>query len=318
MYVETDLDSLLDLVRRHYSIDIAEAKPLGGELDTNVYVRDSEGNEFTVKRSATPSASNIRWQYPLLEHLKSRLMGIDVPVIEPTIDGGRDVVIDDGQGVLVVRVAHWVSGRIMGELEKPSARLLQEWGALAANCVLALSDYPAATVPRTHYWDIRRGPAAIEEALPSVKDSDKVAAVMSIVDEARCSITWLEDQPQQVVHQDLNDFNVVVETTAERVSGLLDVGDAILAPRASEVIVAGAYGMLRQTDPVAAFHHVLDGYSTILPISDEDRRHILALAAIRLCVNATTWTHRQANAQDDYGNRRMAATWPAIEKIAAL
>ncbi len=317
MESETDLDSLVDLVERNYALRVVERKPLGGEVDTNVYIRDVEGREFTVKRSSSPSSANIRWQYPLLDHLKARLMGIEVPIIEPTVPGSPDVVLDFDGGVLVIRVAHWVSGRIMGELEQPSARLLKEWGSLAANCILALSDYPHTEVPATHHWDIRQGIAAIEQALPFVTDVDKVAAVRSILDEAHASMTWLDDQPQQVVHQDLNDFNVVVDPAAQHVSGVLDVGDAIVAPRQSEIIVAGAYGMLRQEEPRVAFDHVLQGFSTVLPMSEEDREHVFTLAAMRLCVNATTWTQRQANARDDYGNRRMAATWPAIEKIAA-
>lgn len=313
---QLELNELLALVEANYPIEITQAKHLGGEVDTNVYIRDVDGRAFTVKTSHCVHPNDIRWQYPLLQHLRARLPGIDVPIVEVTRSGMQDVVVEDSEGYFVVRVAHWVDGRIVGDIADPPSQLLHEWGMLAANCVLALSDYPPSDVPTSHHWDVRKSAAAITQALPFVHDPKRVAAVRTVLDNGEQSLSWLESQPCQVLHQDLNDFNVLVDQRGEHVCGLLDVGDAICAPRPSEVVVAAAYAMLRQAQPEKAFAEVIEGYTRILPLSEEERKHVLGLAALRLCVNATTWTQRSAETRHEYGERRMAATWPAIEAIA--
>lgn len=314
----TGLDPLLEVVEHAYGIDVADFRSLGGELDTNVYVKDSSGREFTIKRSQCSDVSEIRWQYPVLRHLGARLMDVRVPIVEPTASGASDVVVEREHDLLVIRLAQWVPGQMLGELHSPSALALRNWGHLAANCVLALSDYSAAEVPETHYWDLRAASAAIATALPFVQDDELRQRVEVISSRAKASLEWLGTQPCQVVHQDLNDFNVLVDDSGDQIIGVLDVGDAIFAPKVSEVVVASAYGMLRQDDPKRAFEEVLAGYGKVFHVSKEDRESIFWLAAMRLCVNATTWTMRSADSGDDYGSRRMAATWPAIAKIADL
>lgn len=311
-----EIDPLLRVVEEHFGITAAEAKSLGGELDTNVYVRDDRGREFTVKRSLCQDPADVRWQYGVLAHLSTRLVGIKVPTLEPTRTGEDDVVLSHPEGWLVVRLVRWVPGTMVGSLASPTPDLLRQWGLMAANTVLALSDYPHAGVPSSHHWDIRNSLCVIEECTPFVRETDRQEAVRRIVEWAEPAVTWLKDQPRQVVHQDLNDFNVLIDDRAERIVGLLDVGDAICAPRLAELVVASAYGMLRQSDPTHAFSQVIEGYTQVLPLENQDVEQVRKLAALRLCVNATTWTMRDHVTGTEYGQRRMAATWPAIASLA--
>jgi len=316
MTEESDLGTLKVLVEHHYGISIAQMESLGGELDTNAYVRDDRGREFTIKRSLCLDPANVRWQYAILDHLAERLNGIDVPTLERTQSGELDVVVSHPDGWLVVRLARWVPGVIMGGLSNPPNDLLRQWGHLAAETVLALSDFPPGQVPGTHHWDVRRSIGVIEECVQFVDDEERKNAVLQIVDWGAEAIPWLQNQPSQVVHQDLNDFNVLVDDRARRITGLLDVGDAILAPRIAELVVACAYAMLRQSDPSHAFDQVVVGYTQVLSLDDSDIKDVAKLAGLRLCVNATTWTMRDHVTGTEYGQRRMAATWPAIEALA--
>jgi len=315
MMSASDLE-LLRLIEQRYQLEICQAESLGGEVDTNLYIKDVNGREFTVKRSWCSNAADVRWQYPLLAHLESRLQGITVPVIEAAPSNALDFQVTAGGQLQVVRVARWVPGRVIGDVPSPSFELLREWGLLAAKCVLALSDYPSQRVPTSHAWDVRRSPDAVRKAIPYIEDRVRVKAVELIMRRAADSLLWLNKQPQQVIHQDLNDFNVLVDGANDHVTGLLDVGDSIFGPRVAEIVVAAAYGMLRQTDPHRAFDEVVAGYSQLLPLSDFDHANIFQLAALRLCVNATTWTMRTSLSPNEYGQRRMAATWSTLELIS--
>jgi hydroxylysine kinase len=309
-------DSLLHMVEEHFGISIVDHRSLGGELDTNVYVRDEGGREFTVKRSLCQDPADVRWQYGVLAHLSERLVGIGVPTLELTRTGEFDVALSHPKGWLVTRLVRWVPGTIVGSLSSPTPEILRQWGHMAANTVLALSDYPHDSVPSTHHWDVRNSLRVIEECIPFVREPNRREAVQRLVDWAEPAVAWLRDGPRQVVHQDLNDFNLLVDDQAEHIVGLLDVGDAIYAPRLAELAVAGAYGMLRQSDPNHAFSQVIDGYMRVLALDNVEIDQVRKLAALRLCVNATTWTMRDHVTGTEYGQRRMAATWPAIEALA--
>jgi Ser/Thr protein kinase RdoA (MazF antagonist) len=196
--------------------------------------------------------------------------------------------------------------------------LLREWGLLAANTVLALSDFDPGSVPSTHYWDLRDSLVAVESCLEFVEDRENRLAVERLMEGSDAVIEKFEQLPQQVIHQDLNDFNVLISevSTEARVTGLLDVGDTLFAPRLSELIVASAYAMLRQPQPLSAVDRVIDGYAEILPLPDAEYDIVRQLSGLRLCVNATTWTKRASLEGTMYGQRRMAETWPTIRALA--
>jgi Ser/Thr protein kinase RdoA (MazF antagonist) len=313
-----DFEDLRALVEREYGIAIRDSRSLGGELDTNIWIRDTENREFTIKRSMCEDPSEIRWQYPVLERLHDRLSGIQVPTLIATAEGELDVVVPAEARYAVIRLAHWVPGDVIASQSQMSERILKDWGLLAANTILALSDFEPSSVPHAHYWDLRQTLDSIRSCIDFVPDSENRMAVEKLMQRGPAYVEELCQLPKQVVHQDLNDFNVIVnnDTSDARITGLLDVGDTVFAPRLSELIVAAAYAMLRQPDPLSAADLVISGYSDVLPLNNGEIDLVRHLAALRLCVNATTWTKRAALEGTEYGVRRMAATWPTISLLA--
>ena len=78
--------------------------------------------------------------------------------------------------------------------------------------------------------------------------------------------------PRSVIHNDANDYNVMVSPSLEgtRLSGLIDFGDLTRGWRAAEVAVAAAYGMMELHDPVAAACAVARGYSVVTPLEERN------------------------------------------------
>jgi len=125
--------------------------------------------------------------------------------------------------------------------------------------------------------------------------------------------------PVATVHQDLNDFNVLVTvqgTGEARIAGVLDFNDAVTTIRVAELAVAGAYAMLRKADPISAFCDVVAGYREVIDMTEEELDVVFPLAAARLCVNATTWTKRTSLQNHRYGEARKQATWPTVLQLA--
>jgi Ser/Thr protein kinase RdoA (MazF antagonist) len=173
----------------------------------------------------------------------------------------------------------------------------------------------------SHHWDIRRSRAAVDEALPFVSDPVDRRCVSLLMAEFDRALPRLGSLPTGVVHQDLNDFNVLALPGADgrlTISGVLDVNDSLYTVRVAELAIAVAYGLLRQDDPLEAAAAVVAGFHAVAPLSRDEVSVIFPLAAARLCVNATTWTRRTTESHHPYGRERMRHTWPTLRRIADI
>ncbi|WP_346433130.1 phosphotransferase [Breoghania sp.] len=66
----------------------------------------------------------------------------------------------------------------------------------------------------------------------------------------------------QVVHNDFNSENILVDPhNPNRVSGIIDFGDMVRAPRIFDVAVCASYMMEGEEVPVEAIFHMLEGYA---------------------------------------------------------
>jgi Ser/Thr protein kinase RdoA (MazF antagonist) len=319
-----DQSTVGEFLFQEFGIEVQDSRALGGELDTNTWFRDIDGREYALKISHTDDPAHVTWQNDLLRHLSMNQNRVDVPVILPSRSGEHFVTVQSAEGAAdsqVARVATWVSGSILSTLPEVSTELLEEWGEVAAVVTTALQTCPTDGIPVTHYWDMRSAVDAVDFSLPYVTDLQQRRHVEVILENAKPFQKLLQKLPLTLIHQDLNDFNVVAQSDAAgkfHITGVLDIGDAIEAPAVSELIVAVAYGMLGQPDPIAAASSIVRGYARLRDLTELELSLLFPLAALRLCVNATTWTRRAAEANAEYGSRRMGKTWPTIALLSEV
>ena len=308
------LSTARSVLRDVYGLSPLDATELGGEIDRNIAVTCAGGQRLVVK-IGPPDADlgQLAWQHELLRGLHERsvaapgtLPALPQPVRAPDgsdvtlVSGAGDVRSGDGRAghLHPVRVHTWLPGCTMAELGRHAPALLQDWGRAAGQLVNALPREAAGHPPHTHHWDALRAPQAIESVVWAVTDTGRVADVERIVGRFEQGVAPVIDRlPRQVVHQDLNDFNVLAARDPQgrhRLAGVLDFGDALFTARVSELAVAVAYAMLRKPDPLAAAAEVVRGYCESTALDDAELRVLFPLAAARLCVNAVTWTARQA------------------------
>jgi Ser/Thr protein kinase RdoA (MazF antagonist) len=74
-----------------------------------------------------------------------------------------------------------------------------------------------------------------------------------------------------VIHNDANDWNVLVDSAdQDRISGLIDFGDALHAPLIAEIAIASAYAGLDQADPIGAAASIARGFHAEYPLLEEE------------------------------------------------
>ncbi len=311
-----DLGQILAL---HYGVEVTHFERLPSEVDRVEFVQSRADDRFVLKVSVGEGLEpKIRWQHDLLRAAHSA-DGFQVPHVVPTLDGDELLVLDDGA---LLRLYRWLDGTRLTDLESHSPTLLHDWGRATAHLTSALSAIaPPAEVELSHHWEVLRAREAVDLTIAAVEDTERrrgIETLMSWFD--AWAVDGVERLPRSVVHQDLNDFNLLAAADHAgrlRLSGILDFSDALPTATVADLAVAVAYAMVRKPDPLVAAMHVVEGYVERRTLSEVELRAIYPLAVARLCVNAATWSSRTAD-RDRYGAERMRHTWPTIAKLATI
>jgi Ser/Thr protein kinase RdoA (MazF antagonist) len=310
-----------DRLSESYGLRVADLRFLGGELDRNYRVSTRDGRVFLAKlRVKSDRDDRLRWQKEILLHVADRPFGVAVPTLVRSVDDHLDVGIDVGSERWLLTVLDWVPGTDMVRVAEHTDQLLADIGVTAARVTRALDGFESASLHTTHHWDITRSGEVIENALAVDISLDGSA-------EARIALQWfnrvqplLSTLPAAMVHNDLNDNNVLVgeRDGNQCVVGVLDFNDALYTIRIAEPAIAGAYAMLRKDDPLTAMGHVIAGYHSVIPLTDDELTVAYPLAVARLAVQALTWSLRGRSTPTAYGAMRMQHTLPTLSRVVQI
>jgi Ser/Thr protein kinase RdoA (MazF antagonist) len=301
-----------------YGLVGADLRFLGGELDRNYRVSTDDGRTFLAKlRTKADRNGRLRWQKEILLHIADRDLDCGVPTLVPTVDGDLDLGVDVGSERWLLTVLNWVPGTDMVNVVNHSDGLLVDIGATAARVTIALDGFRSETLHETHHWDVTRSAEVIDECLavdPTLADNPDVVKAHRWFRDVE---PLLDSLPMAMVHNDLNDNNVLVEEVEglQRVAGVLDFNDALYTVRVAEPAIAGAYAMLRKDEPLNAMGLIIAGYHGVTPLTDGELAVAYPLAAARLCVQALTWAVRGQTDPTEYGAMRMRHTLPALHRV---
>src|SRR5205807_6490319 len=91
-----------------------------------------------------------------------------------------------------------------------------------------------------------------------------------------------------VIHNDANDYNVLIDDTGEgtrRAVSVLDFGDMVYTYTVCELAIACSYAMLHKSDPITAATHIVSGYHKAFPLSEAEIEALYPLICARLCIS---------------------------------
>jgi 4-aminobutyrate aminotransferase-like enzyme/Ser/Thr protein kinase RdoA (MazF antagonist) len=260
----------------------ATASPLPGELDRNFRLRRHDGSSLVLKLHA-PAADReaLSLQDAVLAHLAAqggapRLLGSAVVRV-----GGEE---------RVARLLSWLEGRPWAEVEPDPGRM-EQLGALVARTDRALAGFEHPAMRRPLRWNLLTVPAELAELVDGRR--------RELVDAVLARTPDLDGLPQQVIHNDANELNVLVGPDGA-VSGLIDFGDTVWSARVCGLAVAGAYAMQGHADPVRAVAPLVRGYHTVAPLTAGELAVLYDLMRTRLAVSVcmAAWQHARDPGND--------------------
>ncbi|WP_380058830.1 aminotransferase class III-fold pyridoxal phosphate-dependent enzyme (plasmid) [Falsihalocynthiibacter sp. SS001] len=239
------------------------------------------------------------------------------PTIIATKGGDKFVTVRDADGA--DRIA-WLQtrkpGRNYADFSPKTPKLIREIGETLGETDRALEglDHPALT--REFKWNLTQG-AWIAAHLKAISDPKRREILESILNEFSVIQPTLASLPLQAIHNDANDYNLLVTGTLRdgpKLSGLIDFGDICAAPRICDLAIAAAYLVLDAENPTQVLTNLAAGYHHANPLTENELSLLWPLLRMRLAVSVVNSTLEAIeNPNDPYVTISQAPAWRFLE-----
>ncbi|HEX6314825.1 MAG TPA: phosphotransferase, partial [Gemmatimonadaceae bacterium] len=266
-----------------------QVRVLPGERERNFHVYTGEGREFVLKvASPLESLAVIELQVEALSHIATTRADLPVPRIVPATDGSRLVSHPVKGEDHSARLLTWLPGRPLAEVSPHAPDLLREIGRSLGALTAALATFQHPAARRDLKWDL--GAAGwIAGHVARLEEDGPRHRVERILDEYTSRLVpELARTRASVVHNDANDYNVLVTGTSDgglALSGIIDYGDLLYSHPVCDLAIAIAYVMMGKPDPLSAATPLVAGYHESFPMSERELGLLFPLARTRLAVS---------------------------------
>jgi len=299
------------------------AQPLPSYWDQNFRIKSDGAGEFVLKICANGvQRTELELQNAALEHIAASGWSGDVPRLVRTLRGEEFSSAADASGLSFdIRLLTWVPGEIRAD-QPATPELHTSLGNFLAGLDEALADFEHPGARRSIVWDLRRS-ADITSLPASVIHSARRRIVEHFRSEfTEHTLARLSGLPSGVIHNDANDHNLLVgegPSGGKVISGIIDFGDLLHAPRVCELAIGAAYALLGAFDPLEVAGQVASGYHERTPLGSAELEVLFPLIAMRLVTSVVMAAQERAlDPENEYISVHEARAWRALEQLACV
>jgi 4-aminobutyrate aminotransferase-like enzyme/Ser/Thr protein kinase RdoA (MazF antagonist) len=298
-----------------------EARALPGERDCNFHLKCELGQEFVLKIApAVDKLETIDLQNKALEHLAAHNPALLLPHVCVTTEDKTIATITNANGTRhFVRILTYIPGKVLAETRPHSPELLYSLGSLMGKMDSALQDFTHAAAHRTLKWDLQHT-HWIHDYLQFIDQFEHRAIIEHFLNQFETQVLpLLPKLRMSVIHNDANDYNVLIDDTGEgarKVVSVLDFGDMVYTYTVCELAIACAYAMLHKSDPITAATHTVSGYHKEFPLSEAEIEVLYPLICARLCISVVNSAYQQkVDPQNDYLMISEQPAWSLLKQL---
>lgn len=291
---------------------LAGTERLGGEYDLNLLAAGAGGKAILKVMRPGCSRAYVEMQIAAIRHALAADPGLPLP----EVTGGPVAVADAAGQERIAWAQRALPGRPLGACPPQSPALLQELGRMAGRVSRALRGFAHPELARPQKW--RLPDAGWIAGHLSVLDGNRRRLVEDVLAEFRALQPALSRLPAQAMHNDLNDWNVLIRqgiAGPSAVTGLIDFGDMTQAPVICDLAILAAYAILDRDDPEPALAALAAGYHAACPLGEDELAMLWPLVRMRLAVSVVNSTLEAAGRPDDpYVTISQAPAWRLLER----
>ncbi len=227
----------------------------------------------------------------------------------------------------LVRLVSYAEGLPLALVKPQAPELLRDVGRSVGRLSRGLRGFEHPRAGRPLIWTLDGGLEVVRRHAPLIADPVRRA----LLDRHR---TWIERDhapawgrlSRSVVHNDANDYNVIVgppeagdPSFARRVAAIIDFGDMVRSFSISDAAVACAAAMRGQADPLAAAAEVLAGYRAECPAPESEIDQLYSLIVLRLLLSVANCAHQSSlEPGNEYLKISNAPAWALLERLAGI
>ncbi|WP_176073432.1 aminotransferase class III-fold pyridoxal phosphate-dependent enzyme [Brucella intermedia] len=309
------------LAQLHFGVT-ASASPLDSERDRNFRLKTGNGSADWILKIVNASEPPVEseFQTALLQHLAKADPALAVPRLKASLSGEVLASVKKDQGKPhALRVASWLPGTPLAEVPR-TRTLMHNLGAALGELDRALQGFIHPGALRDFDWDLRHAGRARDRLHFIDKAEDRAVAERFLARFERDVAPKLPLLRAQVIHNDANDWNVLVDSRDnERIAGLIDFGDSVHTVLIAEVAIACAYSILDMDDPIGAAAALAAGFHAKYPLLPQEIDLLFDLIAMRLVTSVTLSASRREKTDDNpYLAISEAPAWRLLHKLDAM
>ena len=307
------------LAQELYGIE-GSVRELPSYGDQNFHLVAGPGQEFTLKIArADESEALLRLQNRALERLCQEHSKARFPRICPAADGCDLTPIPSPNGRQHwVRLLTYLPGVPLARYRPHSPRLLHRIGGALGRMDQLLLDLASPSNRQDHGWDLRLAVPTVRRHLWEIEGAQRRELVEHFLSRFEAqSVPAFESLRSSLIHNDVNDYNVLVDLDdGQEVLGLIDFGDLLNSFTISELAIACAYAILDKPDPIEAACHLLAGYHQAYPLTELEIELLLPFICMRLCTSLALSAHQQENEPDNqYLGISQRPAWAMLKRL---
>lgn len=294
-----DAETVICFAQKVYGLT-ATARALPSERDQNFLLTTDFGAQFVLKiANALEDQALLEAQQQVLTHLTAHVSFC--PQLVPTSSGAVLTEIQSATDTRhLVRLVTWLPGVPLGEVKYHSPELMQNLGKCLGQLDRSLAAFDHPSLHRDFHWDLANALRIVEEAEALIADDETRRLVAKLkAGFVREVVPILPKLRRGVIHNDANDYNVIVDPTTQHVTGLIDFGDLVHSFVVADLAIAIAYAILDKPDPLAVAAQLVKGYTTEHPLTDDELAALFGLVCLRLCQSVCIAAQQMQQRPDD-------------------
>jgi len=325
-FSETDA---VGIANDFFGLDVS-AQPLASERDQNFHLNTSDGKAFVLKlANATETYEVLDLQNQAMMHITTNHRSLNpersgAPEVCTSVKGERISSVEGMSGTThFVRLLAYLPGKPLALVTPHNDDLLGSLGRFLGDLDRILSDFDHPAAYRDFHWDLKNARRVIQRCVPSIDLPQKIDLVTWFLKRFQSEIEpQLPHLRTSVIHNDANDFNILVEPDgnwSHQVTGVIDFGDMVHTYTVSELAIACAYAMLNKADPLSAAVHVVASYHQTYPLTEQELLVLFDLICMRLCMSVChSATQYHLEPGNDYLRISEKPAWALLEKLADI
>lgn len=353
----------LEIARALYGLEV-RAEALPSERDQNFKLVTPGGEAFVLKiANAAERREVLDFENQAMAHVARRAPRLGVARVVPTLEGETIARVraprgpeppDEGAPVPgeaptlagegashFVRLLTWVAGKPLALVKPHSEPLLVNLGRAVGELDRAMEGFEHPAMYRPFPWDLARTTETLASAEQPFRGTGHASAeypfraallerILTRFREAVAPV--LPSLRRHVVHDDWNDYNVLVRTGRPDVSPrrgadsreltpvtVVDFGDMVHSIVVADLAVAAAYAILDKPDPIGAAAAVVRGYHETHPLEEREVAILFDLIRARLAISVAMAARQGAAAPaNEYlqiSQRQVWTTLVALDRV---